>query len=145
MDGRVWRRSAGGWDGKEDIWRQPHLRRGSCRKCCQPVARIRPTMGILARIRSAPVQSTDLKGKPTLRSDPAVRSASPLVAMERPELLYFPKAVHDDLVAPWHPEQTLNLLRSQFLQRPAQAEPKPGRNDPCTCGSGRKSKQCHGK
>ena len=30
-----------------------------------------------ARIRSAPVQSTGLKGKPTLRSDPAVRSASP--------------------------------------------------------------------
>lgn len=24
------------------------------------------------------------------------------------------------------------------------AEPKPGRNDPCSCGSGRKYKKCHG-
>jgi uncharacterized protein YecA (UPF0149 family) len=24
------------------------------------------------------------------------------------------------------------------------AEPKPGRNDPCACGSGRKFKKCHG-
>lgn len=23
-------------------------------------------------------------------------------------------------------------------------EPKPGRNDPCPCGSGRKFKKCHG-
>jgi len=24
------------------------------------------------------------------------------------------------------------------------AEPKPGRNDPCPCGSGKKYKKCHG-
>jgi uncharacterized protein len=23
-------------------------------------------------------------------------------------------------------------------------EPRPGRNDPCTCGSGKKYKKCHG-
>lgn len=28
---------------------------------------------------------------------------------------------------------------------PIQAEQKPGRNDPCTCGSGRKYKLCCGK
>ena len=30
-------------------------------------------------------------------------------------------------------------------QRPAQAGPKVGRNDPCPCGSGKKYKHCHGK
>ena len=28
---------------------------------------------------------------------------------------------------------------------PIRAEPKPNRNDPCTCGSGKKYKQCCGK
>ena len=28
--------------------------------------------------------------------------------------------------------------------RPASAEPKVGRNDPCPCGSGKKYKKCHG-
>ncbi len=27
----------------------------------------------------------------------------------------------------------------------AQKQPKPGRNDPCWCGSGKKYKQCHWK
>lgn len=30
-------------------------------------------------------------------------------------------------------------------KRPARAEDKTGRNDPCPCGSGKKYKQCHGK
>jgi preprotein translocase subunit SecA len=34
---------------------------------------------------------------------------------------------------------------SEPAQRPAQAEAKVGRNDPCPCGSGKKYKQCHGK
>jgi preprotein translocase subunit SecA len=29
--------------------------------------------------------------------------------------------------------------------RPAHADPKVGRNDPCPCGSGKKYKHCHGK
>jgi hypothetical protein len=29
-------------------------------------------------------------------------------------------------------------------QRPLRAEKKPGRNDPCPCGSGKKYKNCHG-
>jgi len=29
--------------------------------------------------------------------------------------------------------------------QPFKAEPRPGRNDPCPCGSGRKFKQCCGK
>jgi preprotein translocase subunit SecA len=29
-------------------------------------------------------------------------------------------------------------------QQPIRVEKKPGRNDPCPCGSGKKYKQCHG-
>jgi preprotein translocase subunit SecA len=28
---------------------------------------------------------------------------------------------------------------------PARADKKPGRNDPCFCGSGKKYKACHGR
>ncbi|MFA5490223.1 MAG: SEC-C metal-binding domain-containing protein, partial [Candidimonas sp.] len=38
------------------------------------------------------------------------------------------------------PEQAPTPARS-----PAAAQPKPGRNDPCPCGSGKKYKHCHGK
>jgi uncharacterized protein YecA (UPF0149 family) len=27
---------------------------------------------------------------------------------------------------------------------PASGQPRPGRNDPCFCGSGKKYKRCHG-
>ena len=33
----------------------------------------------------------------------------------------------------------------EHKQRPAHADPKVGRNDPCPCGSGKKYKHCHGK
>ena len=43
------------------------------------------------------------------------------------------------------PENTtdLELLQNPIL--PAKAAPKVGRNDPCTCGSGKKYKKCCGK
>jgi len=50
LDGSARRCLAGRWDGKLDIWRQLHPRRAACGKCCQPVAHIWPTMGILARV-----------------------------------------------------------------------------------------------
>ena len=34
--------------------------------------------------------------------------------------------------------------RGGLRPQPARAEPSPGRNDPCPCGSGRKFKVCHG-
>ena len=39
------------------------------------------------------------------------------------------------------------LTRREPVQRtqPVRAEKKPGRNDPCPCGSGKKYKNCHGK
>jgi hypothetical protein len=37
-------------------------------------------------------------------------------------------------------------MRSTLVGKPktVRAEPRPGRNDPCTCGSGKKFKRCHG-
>ena len=42
--------------------------------------------------------------------------------------------------------QDLRLFWIDFAPRPAtrSVEPKPGRNDPCPCGSGKKFKKCHG-
>ncbi len=42
--------------------------------------------------------------------------------------------------------QDLRVYWLDHAPRPAQrtVEPKPGRNDPCPCGSGRKFKKCHG-
>jgi uncharacterized protein YecA (UPF0149 family) len=38
-----------------------------------------------------------------------------------------------------------NHEHSHAVQEPyRRAEPKPGRNEPCFCGSGRKYKKCHG-
>lgn len=34
---------------------------------------------------------------------------------------------------------------SRSLPQRAASEPKPGRNDPCWCGSGKKYKNCHGR
>jgi hypothetical protein len=35
--------------------------------------------------------------------------------------------------------------KSSFSEQLPRAEPAPGRNDPCWCGSGKKYKNCHGK
>ena len=37
------------------------------------------------------------------------------------------------------------LMQANLPDQPFKAEPRPGRNDPCPCGSGRKYKQCCGK
>lgn len=41
---------------------------------------------------------------------------------------------------PPHPETDVNLA---IIERFAHAGPKPGRNEPCWCGSGKKYKKCH--
>jgi preprotein translocase subunit SecA len=40
---------------------------------------------------------------------------------------------------------TLNRGDGEEAKKPAKAENKAGRNDPCPCGSGKKYKKCHGK
>ena len=39
----------------------------------------------------------------------------------------------------------MNRGEGDEAKKPAKAENKTGRNDPCPCGSGKKFKKCHGK
>ena len=41
--------------------------------------------------------------------------------------------------------QELIEAEAKEARKPYLAPPKPGRNDPCSCGSGKKYKKCHGK
>jgi len=47
-------------------------------------------------------------------------------------------------VNPDKPEDLGALRRLEKPPKPVTAEDKPGRNDPCPCGSGKKYKKCHG-
>ena len=71
----------------------------------------------------------------------------PLAARASGEDFYHPREVVRAWFGQWTPQDTLERLK-RFDQGPKQqgvrAEPKPGRNDPCPCGSGKKWKKCHG-
>jgi SWIM/SEC-C metal-binding protein len=45
-------------------------------------------------------------------------------------------------VEPHQPEDITDLERALNPPEPVRAALKPGRNDPCPCGSGRKAKKC---
>lgn len=47
-------------------------------------------------------------------------------------------------VEPDKPEDLTDLEKLLNAAHPVKAEPKPGRNDPCPCGSGAKYKRCCG-
>jgi len=47
-------------------------------------------------------------------------------------------------VDPNKPEDVTDLELLQNRPKPREASPKPGRNDPCPCGSGKKYKKCCG-
>jgi hypothetical protein len=71
----------------------------------------------------------------------------PVAARAAAEDFYHPREVVRAWFGQWTPEESLDRLK-RFAQGPKQeavrAEPKPGRNDPCSCGSGKKWKKCHG-
>ncbi len=71
----------------------------------------------------------------------------PLAAQSAAEDFYFPRDAVRAWFGQWTPEESLDRLK-RFAQGPktqgVRADPKPGRNDPCPCGSGRKWKKCHG-
>jgi hypothetical protein len=73
--------------------------------------------------------------------------ALPLAAQAAAEDFYHPRDVVRAWFGQWTPEESLDRLK-RFAQGPkkegVRAEPKPGRNDPCPCGSGKKWKKCHG-
>jgi hypothetical protein len=71
----------------------------------------------------------------------------PIAARAAAEDFYHPREVVRAWFGQWTPEESLERLK-RFAQGPKQetvrAEARPGRNDPCPCGSGRKWKKCHG-
>jgi hypothetical protein len=71
-----------------------------------------------------------------------------VAARAKAEDFYFPAAVLHDMGPPDFEEigSWLVGMRSTMVGKPktVRAEPRPGRNDPCSCGSGKKYKKCHG-
>ncbi|HEX2571317.1 MAG TPA: SEC-C metal-binding domain-containing protein [Polyangia bacterium] len=59
------------------------------------------------------------------------------------EEFYFP-AAHVDEAPAFTPEAALAMAESYRPGDPVRAEEKPGRNEPCPCGSGKKYKKCCG-
>ncbi|HEY8041283.1 MAG TPA: SEC-C metal-binding domain-containing protein [Polyangiaceae bacterium] len=75
-------------------------------------------------------------------------AALPLAARAAAEDFYHPREIVRAWYGQWSPEETLERLKRFARAAPkkesARAEPKPGRNEPCPCGSGKKWKKCHG-
>jgi hypothetical protein len=71
----------------------------------------------------------------------------PIAARAAAEDFYHPREVVRAWFGQWTPEESLDRLK-RFAQGPkkegVRAEARPGRNDPCPCGSGKKWKKCHG-
>lgn len=74
--------------------------------------------------------------------------ASARIARVEASELYFPDAVLKQLIGPMKNEDVRRILLSDSAmtpaREPARAAPRPGRNDPCPCGSGNKFKRCCG-
>lgn len=72
----------------------------------------------------------------------------PLLVRRPASSLYLPEEWVGAFTEPWQVEDTLGLAagwaRFDGGHVPVVVEEKPGRNDPCHCGSGRKFKKCHG-
>jgi len=71
-----------------------------------------------------------------------------MAARASAEDFYFPRDVVRAWFGAWSPEETLFRLqrfeKAGRKREPARVEARPGRNDPCPCGSGKKYKKCHG-
>ena len=76
--------------------------------------------------------------------------ATTVVAPASLGALYYPQAMQAEWTRVWSPSRALLYLRPYQLERrmvvakPVRAEATPGRNDPCSCGSGKKYKKCCG-
>jgi hypothetical protein len=81
------------------------------------------------------------------RDTSCMLSLIPWVARAKPEELFLPtdylRAIHE----PWEPGATLALLSPwapYSRRKPVRVEQRPGRNELCSCGSGKKYKRCCG-
>jgi hypothetical protein len=75
--------------------------------------------------------------------------AIPVVARAKAEDFYFEREVARKVCPEWGPEATLEIVKrhekaGHLSGVTVKAEVKPGRNEPCPCGSGKKYKKCHG-
>jgi hypothetical protein len=66
-----------------------------------------------------------------------------------PEQFYFPRAYAKRWRTSWQPQLTESMLQpiariERAGRRPAVRVARPGPNEPCSCGSGRKYKKCCG-
>jgi hypothetical protein len=72
----------------------------------------------------------------------------PLAARAAAEDFYFPREVVRTWIGQWTPDEQIERLqrhaKSSPKKEPVRAQNKIGRNDPCSCGSGKKWKKCHG-
>lgn len=71
----------------------------------------------------------------------------PWAARAKAEEFYLPKAVLDVLKISWSAERTFQLFRwreASLEGETVRRAKTPGRNDPCSCGSGKKFKKCCG-
>jgi hypothetical protein len=72
----------------------------------------------------------------------------PFVPILEAEDYYVPRSLIRGITVPWSRNLTLDLLarpgKGKTRPKPVHVEAKPGRNDPCSCGSGKKYKKCHG-
>ncbi|HEX8794534.1 MAG TPA: SEC-C metal-binding domain-containing protein [Polyangiaceae bacterium] len=72
----------------------------------------------------------------------------PVAARASAEEFYLPREAVRQWYGRYEPQETLDRVlrwsKAEPNKQPARAEKAPGRNDPCTCGSGKKWKKCHG-
>jgi uncharacterized protein YchJ len=73
----------------------------------------------------------------------------PWLARAQAGELYLPQDFIDAVRTPWTMEETIaqleGLREEEGVPTPVKSERTPGRNDPCSCGSGKKYKRCCGR
>jgi hypothetical protein len=77
-------------------------------------------------------------------SDSTYHRAQPFAVCIPTERTEENASIYEDAVRMAHPTRTVNLKQQEKVH-PFEKNKKPGRNDPCPCGSGAKFKRCHGR
>ncbi len=81
-----------------------------------------------------------MRGQIPMREPEQVREARPQQRMDMSRY----RTQKDDVARTTSNDPTKQDTRENQRTEPIHAEKKPGRNEPCFCGSGKKYKQCHG-
>jgi hypothetical protein len=77
---------------------------------------------------------------------PCLSLMLPMIARAEAEDFYFPNDFYQHYRLPWSPSESIFLIQSEIeghqANRPVTVKAAPGRNDLCSCGSGKKYKKC---